>query len=50
MCKSNRRQCDPPDQRHSQKPVVPSCLVKETLQKIFEVEQPANIPPKNPPS
>lgn len=38
MCKSNRRQRDPPDQCHSQKPVVPSCLVKEILQKIFEVE------------
>lgn len=42
-CGNNRGQWDPLDHLESQKPVVPSCLVKEILEKRFEVEQPANI-------
>lgn len=42
-CGNNRGQWDPLDRLESQKPVVPSCLVKEILEKRFEVEQPANI-------
>lgn len=45
-CRSNRRQWDPLDHLDSQKPVVPSCLAKEILEKRFEVEQPANISQK----
>lgn len=38
MGKSNRGQCDPPDQYDRQKPVVASCLAKVILQKRFKVE------------
>lgn len=33
-----QEQCDPLDLRDSQKPLVPSCLAKEILEKRFEVE------------
>lgn len=35
--------CNPLDHPDSQKPVVPSCLAREILEKRFKVDQPANI-------